>query len=114
QTCALPIWRSGTPRWRSWRAAAQTTLTRHVSLDRLCRNGERCPLPPVWGDPCARQSEELGRSGLGISDGTREQVEWTGGGADLAGGDPEVSGRGCQTAVAQQQLDGADIRSRFQ
>jgi hypothetical protein len=44
----------------------------------------------------------------------RQQVQRTCGGADLAGGDSQVSGSSRQTAVAEQQLNGADIDARFQ
>jgi hypothetical protein len=44
----------------------------------------------------------------------REQVERTGCGTHLAGGNPQVSSGGRQAAVAEQQLDGPDIRAGFQ
>ena len=44
----------------------------------------------------------------------REQIEGTGGGEHLAGSDPQVSGSGRQTTMAEQKLDGSDIGSRFQ
>ena len=44
----------------------------------------------------------------------REQVERTGSRTDLTGGDSQVPGRGGQAAVAEQQLDGPDIRAGFQ
>jgi len=44
----------------------------------------------------------------------REQVQRTGSGAHLAGGDPQVASGGRQAAVAEQQLDGTDVGSGFQ
>ena len=38
----------------------------------------------------------------------------TGRGADLAGGDTQISGRGAQAAMAEQQLDGAQIGAGLQ
>jgi len=38
----------------------------------------------------------------------------SGSGADLAGGDAEVAGRGGQTTVAEQQLDGAHVGASLQ
>jgi hypothetical protein len=46
--------------------------------------------------------------------GVREQVEWARRRAHLTGGDPQITSGGRQTAVAQQELNGADIRSTFQ
>jgi hypothetical protein len=45
---------------------------------------------------------------------TGKQVEWARCRAHLAGGDPQVTGGGRQTTVAQQELNGADVRSRLQ
>ena len=61
----------------------------------------------------ALRSAEVWRGRLN-GNGMREQVERTGGGTHFAGGDPQVSGRGRQAAVAEQQLDGPDIRAGFQ
>src|SRR5436190_9398878 len=62
-----------------------------------------------------RRSEVLRRSGTRLNgNGVWEQVERTGGGADLTRGDSQVPGRGGQAAVSEQQLNGADIGSRFQ
>ena len=44
----------------------------------------------------------------------RQQVKRAGSGAYLAGGDPQVAGGGCQAAVAEQELNRADVGSRFQ
>ena len=44
----------------------------------------------------------------------RKQIERTGGGTDLTGGDSQVPGRGGQAAVAEQQLDSPNIRAGFQ
>jgi riboflavin synthase alpha subunit len=38
-----------------------------------------------------------------------QEVEWTGGGTDFGGGDPQVACRRCQAAMAEQQLNGPDI-----
>ena len=43
-----------------------------------------------------------------------EQVERAGCGAHFAGGDPQVSSRGRQATVSEQQLDGPDIRAGLQ
>src|ERR1700687_4854277 len=52
---------------------------------------------------------------MGVSaERMRRQVRRAGSGAYLAGGDAEVAGRGCQAAVAEQQLNRADVGSRFQ
>jgi hypothetical protein len=40
---------------------------------------------------------------------TSQRFQRTGGGADLAGGDHEISRRGAQIAMTEQQLDGAQI-----
>ena len=63
----------------------------------------------------ARDSEVLRRCRLGIN-GYRawEKVKWTGSRTYFTGGDPQITSGGCQTAVAQQELNGADIRSPFQ
>ena len=54
-------------------------------------------------------------AGLGSAQtGLRQKIEWTGGRADLAGGDPQIPGGGRQAAVAEQQLNGPDIGARFQ
>ena len=42
-----------------------------------------------------------------------QQVEWTGGGTDFGGGDPQVACRRCQAAMAEQQLNGSDIGAGF-
>jgi len=44
----------------------------------------------------------------------REQVERAGGRANLAGGDPQISGGGRQAAMTEQQLNGPDVRAGFQ
>jgi hypothetical protein len=44
----------------------------------------------------------------------REQVERTGSGTHFAGGDAQITGGGRQAAVAEQQLDGPNIRAGFQ
>jgi hypothetical protein len=101
---------SGTSRWRSSRVAALWTSTRHASLDRLPRSGERHPPLPASGDPWPRRLEVLGCGQLGISaDGARQKIEWTGSRADLAGSYPQIAGSGRKAAVAEQQLDRPDI-----
>ena len=43
-----------------------------------------------------------------------ERFERTGGGADRVGGDHQILRRGGQIAMAEQQLDGAEIGAGFQ
>ena len=43
-----------------------------------------------------------------------QRLQRTGGGADLAGGDPQILRRGAQAAMTQQQLDGAQIGASLQ
>jgi len=43
-----------------------------------------------------------------------ERLQRTGGGADRAGGDHEILCRGAQIAMAEQQLDGAQVGAGFQ
>src|SRR5438270_8443737 len=42
------------------------------------------------------------------------RLQRTGGGADLAGGDQQISRRGAQIAMAEQQLDGAQVSAGLQ
>src|ERR1700730_2245571 len=59
--------------------------------------------------------EVLWWSGLGLrSNRLREQIEWAGGGAHLGSGDAQIAGRGSQTAMTQQQLNGAHVGPGFQ
>src|SRR6516164_1792947 len=44
---------------------------------------------------------------------TRQQIQWTGGGADFGGGDAQVPCCRCQATMAEQQLNGADIGTGF-
>ena len=61
------------------------------------------------------RSEVLRSSGRGVNrNRMRQQVEWAGCRTDLAGGDPEIAGGGCEAAVTQQQLDRANIGPGFQ
>ncbi len=53
--------------------------------------------------------------GLGLNrDGTWEKIKWARRRTHFAGGDPEITSGSRQAAVAEQQLDGTDIRSGFQ
>ena len=57
----------------------------------------------------------LGRGGLRLrSEWPRKQVEGTGGGAHLGGGDAQIAGGGGQAAMAKQQLNGAHVGAGFQ
>jgi hypothetical protein len=59
--------------------------------------------------------EVLWWSGLGLSGNRlREQIERAGGGAHLRSGDAQIAGRGSQTAMTQQQLNGAHVGPGFQ
>jgi len=63
----------------------------------------------------ARRSELGAGGGLGCSgDRTWQQIQGAGGGAHLAGGDPQIPGGGGQAAVPQQQLNGADVGAGLQ
>ena len=63
----------------------------------------------------ARRSKILRSGGFGFNrDGMGEQVERTGGRADLTRSDAQVSGSGRQAAMAEQQLNGPDVSARFQ
>src|ERR1039458_3357303 len=67
-----------------------------------------------FGRFMAQSSERLRSRRLGISaDWARQQVEWTGGRADLAGSDPQVSCGGRQTPVPEKQLDTSNICAGF-
>ena len=62
-----------------------------------------------------RRSEVLGRGGLGLNGNrVRQQVERTGCRTYLAGGDPQIAGRSREAAVAEQQLNRADIGAGFE
>ena len=59
--------------------------------------------------------EVLWWSGLGLrGNRLREQIEWAGGGAHLGSGDAQIAGRGSQTAMTQQQLNGAHVGPGFE
>jgi hypothetical protein len=59
--------------------------------------------------------EKLWSSGLGLSGNRpREQIEGADSGTDFAGSDAQIAGRGSQTTMTQQQLNGAHIRSGFE
>ena len=63
----------------------------------------------------AGRSEILGCRRVRLyGDRTRKQVERTGRGAHLGGGDPQVAGGGRQAAMAEQQLNGAHVGAGFQ
>ena len=63
----------------------------------------------------ARCLEVLRRSGRGFNRyGTREQVERARGRTNLAGSDAQITGSGRQTAMAEQKLNGSEIRPGFQ
>src|ERR1700722_1874435 len=67
-----------------------------------------------FGRSMAQSSERLRSRRLGISaDWTRQQGEWTGCGADLAGSDPQITGSGCQATVPEEQLNAPDICAGF-
>src|ERR1035441_3979772 len=67
-----------------------------------------------FGRFMAKSSERLRSRRLGISaDWARQQVEWTGCRADLAGSDPQVSCGSRQTPVPEKQLDTSNICARF-
>ena len=46
--------------------------------------------------------------------GPRQQIEWTGRGADFIGGDSKISGCCAQTSMTEQQLNRPDIGARFE
>ena len=74
----------------------------------------RPPLPGQQTGPSGAGSEILtgdGRQGDGRR--TRQQLQGAFRGADLARGDPQIPGRGCQAAVAKQKLDGANVGPGF-
>jgi hypothetical protein len=45
---------------------------------------------------------------------SRQRFEWAGGGAHFAGGDQQVSCRGAEIAMSEQQLNGAQVGARLQ
>jgi hypothetical protein len=55
-----------------------------------------------------------GGLGFGINDGQREQIQGAGRSADRGRGKAEITGRGRQTAVAQQKLNSPYVRPGFQ
>lgn len=57
---------------------------------------------------------EQRRLGLGISNRKRKQIQGAGSSADCSGGEPKITGRGGQTAVAQEELNSPYVGSRFQ
>ena len=59
------------------------------------------------------RSAEAWRVRVSTGSGCGSRSSGLDGRAHLAGGDPQVAGRGRQAAVAEQQLDGADIRARI-
>ena len=62
-----------------------------------------------------RHSEVLRSHRFGF-DGNRmrEQIERAGGGAHLAGGNAQIAGGGSQAAMAEQELNGADVGALFE
>jgi len=59
--------------------------------------------------------EKLWSSGLGLSGNRpREQIEGADSGTDFAGSDAQIAGRGSQTTMTQQQLNGAHVGTAFQ
>jgi hypothetical protein len=62
-----------------------------------------------------RRSKMLRRCGLGLKGNrTRQQVKGTRCRTYFASGDPQVAGRGSEAAVAEQQLNRADIGTGFE
>jgi hypothetical protein len=55
-------------------------------------------------------------AGLGfwINDGQREQIQGAGDGADRGGGQTEITSRGRETAMTQQELDFAYVGPGFE
>ena len=61
------------------------------------------------------QCRPHGSAGLGFGGGgQRQQIQGAGGGADRGRSQAQIASRGGKTAVAEQQLNSAYIRSRFQ
>src|SRR6266849_8402368 len=54
------------------------------------------------------------RRGFGVDGKPRQQIQWTGCRANLAGGDPQVTRRRVETTVTEQQLNGSQVSSGFQ
>src|SRR5271157_1508635 len=69
----------------------------------LCHSCEQCRPPPGV-------AESFFRALLGQAQG----IQWAGGSPHVFLRNVQVAGRGLQTAVAQQQLDGAKVRTGFQ
>src|SRR5215470_6659528 len=89
--------------------------TRHDVDERLHRSGGIRPPLRARAGPPFRVSERLRWRRLWFGgDGPRQQIERTGGGADLIGGDSKISSRGAQTSMTKQQLNGPHIGSRFE
>src|ERR1700758_3777142 len=64
---------------------------------------------------CSRSSEKLRWRRLRLrGNWTREQVQRTGGGTDLIGCDPKISGCGAKVAMTEQQLNGPNIGAGFE
>ena len=107
--------RSCRSRSRSLCGAALSRATRRAVHGSCRRSGGTRPPLPACAASLTQRSEMRWRRGLRGDDGrSRQQVQRTGGGADLAGGDPKIAGRGGQASVSQQKLDGADIGTGFQ
>ena len=84
--------------------------------DRRRRSGGRCPPLRASGDPRARalrsaQGAEAGGSGV---TGHGSQVEGTRRRTHLDRGNPEIARGGRETAMAEQQLNGADVGAGFE
>ena len=64
---------------------------------------------------CSRSSEKLRWRRLRLGGNwTREQVQRTGGGTNLIGCDPKISGCGAEVAMTEQQLNGPNIGAGFE
>ena len=109
-----PRSRCGSIRSPASRAAAQTTATRragHGKPGRSRRNTSATSSPPRATKPALQagtRSGAVGATAVG-SDSNGLAVAHT-----FAGRDQQVSCRGAEAAMAEQQLDGAQIGARLQ
>ena len=98
--------------WRSptWRAAARRQRRAMLITESRAEAAEhiRHFQPLASHKPAVRRARGPARLAR------RECLQRTGRGADLAGGDHEISRRGAQIAMPEQQLDGAQIGAGLQ
>ena len=95
----------GVPLCRRQRRAVLITERRAEVAEHICH------FQPLAG----HQPRALG--GYQVRHGWDEGVQGlqrAGGGADLIGGDHEISSRGAQIAMTEQQLDGAEVGAGLQ